>query len=466
MNNKSLRIVTVFFGILCFASSAVACTTILVGKNLTADGSVMMAHTEDMDPDDVGRIYQVQHKEHAANETLWLPWETLPQPSVTYRYWAIGNWNKDKYDGDILDGINENGVGMACNAIWSKGPHIEGRHGLKRYSLRQLILDRSKSARDGVDVIADLIAKYGQGNTEVMDIAYCLIDQKECWVVEATAHNWVAKRVPDDGYLVWSNEICIEDNWDLASPEIMEKTNKNGGKKVNFKKEYGLYGDNDVGIGLLWNTARKARAEQLMKDCNGKVTVPMLLRFMRDHYEGTDKAHKPIHGDDYYTYPAKNPRPICTNESQELLIFQMKDGLPPELGAKVWIGPSTPCITSVFPLYAGTMSIPISYTISEQMYSLKSAWWKFESLQRLADKDYEKYINVIRDGWAAYEERIFDEASAAEARASKAFDAGKNDEGRALLTSFTIDAMNAAENKAMTILERLIGLSLSAPISK
>lgn len=100
------------------------------------------------------------------------------------------------------------------------------------------------------------------------------------------------------------------------------------------------------------------------------------------------------------------------------------------------------------------------------MYSLKSAWWKFESLQRLADKDYEKYINVIRDGWAAYEERIFDEASAAEARASKAFDAGKNDEGRALLTSFTIDAMNAAENKAMTILERLIGLSLSAPISK
>lgn len=464
MFNRTFR---AFLGIalsLSLAASAMACTTIIVGRNLTEDGSVMMAHTEDMDDDDVGRIYLVPHKERVAGETLWLPWETVQQPAETYRYWAVGNWNKNKYDGDILDGLNENGVGMACNAIWSKGPHMEGKSGLKRYSLRQLILDRAKSARHGVDVIAELIAKHGQGNTEVMDIAYCLIDQKESWVVEATAHNWVAKRVPDDGYLVWSNEICIEDDWDLASPAIMEATAKNGGKKVNFKKEFGLYGDNDVGIGLLWNTARKARAEKLMANRTGKVTVPMLLGFMRDHYEGTDKAHSPVHGDDYYSFPAKNPRPICTNESQELLIFQMKDGLPANLGAKMWVGPSSPCVTSLFPIYAGTMAIPMDYTISEQPYSLNSAWWRFESLQRLADRDYKKYIEVIRSGWASYENRIFAETTAAEAKAAKAFAEGKADEGKKILTGLSAAAMEEASRRALSLTERLIALEMKAPV--
>lgn len=246
----------------------------------------------------------------------------------------------------------------------------------------------------------------------------------------------------------------------------METTKRSGGQKVNYKKEFGLYGDKDVGIGLLWNTARKARAEELLASHGGKITVQTLLNIARDHYEGTDKALNPPHSGSYYDYPAKDPRPICTIECQEVAIFQMKGGLPAELGAKMWVGPSSPCVTSLFPIYAGTMAIPPAYTIGELPYSLDSAWWRFETIQRLADKDYANSIKVVRAGWLPYESRVFAEAEAVEAKAAKAYADGKAEEGRRILTAFSVDAMEEANSRAMAIVEKLLAMNIKAPVLK
>ncbi len=42
-----------------------ACTTVLIGKALTADGSVIHAHNEDMGNDAVGRLWSVEAALHA-----------------------------------------------------------------------------------------------------------------------------------------------------------------------------------------------------------------------------------------------------------------------------------------------------------------------------------------------------------------------------------------------------------------
>ena len=82
----------------------------------------------------------------------------------------------------------------------------------------------------------------------------------------------------------------------------------------------------------------------------------------------------------------------------------------------------------------------------------------------MADKDYKKNIEVIRAGWAPYEARVFAETAAAEAEAAKAFAGGKADEGRKILTSLSIASMERASRTALDILERLIALSIKAPV--
>lgn len=433
-----------------------ACTTILVGRLASADGSVLMAHTEDMDADDVGRIYLVPSAEHDLREVIWLPWETVPQVPKTYRYWAVGNWDKTKYAGDILCGLNENGVGMCCNAIWTKDEPLPASTGLKRYSVRQLILDRATSARHAVDIVGYMVEEYGQGGTDVMDTAYCVADQNEAWVVEASARIWVARRVPDDGFLVWANEVVIEDDWDLACPRILALSKKLG-KKVNFKASYGK------DLGQQWNTARKARAEALLEGKIGKIAVRDLMAVLRDHFEGTDAYHEPPHGGKHCPAEDAHARPICVNETQEHIVWELKPGLPADVGAKMWFGPSSGCTGVFVPVYAGSMAVPPAYSLSEQRYSRESAWWTFETIQRLVDRDYRSYAPHVRAAWERFEAAQFLEVAAVEEKAKAAFGRGDREKGREILTSFTYKQLENALSQAERLVDWLIAQLIAAP---
>ena len=68
-----------------------ACTTILVGKSLTTDGSVIHALNEDMGNDAVGRVWSVAPTRYEDGATLEVPYVELPQVPVTFGYWASGN---------------------------------------------------------------------------------------------------------------------------------------------------------------------------------------------------------------------------------------------------------------------------------------------------------------------------------------------------------------------------------------
>jgi len=122
------------FGIYLMVSSMLyPCTTVLVGKALTQDGSIIHAHNEDMGNQTVGRLWNVQATTQSQSDSVWVPYVFLNESEQKLNYWASGNTKQVQknelneiplpYD-NILVGMNEAGLTMSCNWMYSKDESV------------------------------------------------------------------------------------------------------------------------------------------------------------------------------------------------------------------------------------------------------------------------------------------------------------------------------------------------------
>jgi dipeptidase len=249
--------------------SQFACTTMIVGKKASVDGSVIIAHSDDdvsdervilvpartwdlSDPKqkerpvyydncslgsnldfnstDIRRYigksrgpgYQTEAEGYADSKPIGY----IPQVKKTYSYF------------DSSYGImNEHNLMIGectCGAKNQPGPDKDHRL-FYSAELSRVALERCKTAREAIILISKLIDKYGYyGTGETLLIG----DADEGWVMEMAAYEmdgdsgvWVAQRVKDDHYFVEANEFRIRDI-----------------KKGQTKKHYGIssFDDNEV----------------------------------------------------------------------------------------------------------------------------------------------------------------------------------------------------------------------------
>lgn len=448
--------------LLIYPVSSLACTTILAGKGLTADGSVLHGHNEDMGFTAVGRIVP-REATHSEKDTIDVPYETISQPDETYAYWASGNalgatglgTAKDKQPYDwVLVGMNQRGVTMSCNWMHSKEENLEGK-GIRRYAIRQLILERSGTAREAVQLIADLIDKHGQADWGGLD--YCLADPDEAWVVETTSKHWIAKKIEDDELLVVANQFVIEDDYDLASDDIIEFAENKGwydpekDGDFNFKKAYGRKDR----LNTPYDEDREERAYALLSGKEGVITPEDIFSVLMDRYEGTNKFHKPLTDKEHWrevTDTQMIPRPISTNLCQSSTVAQLRSDLPVELGSLMWYAMATPGYSGYFPIYAGANNIPEEFQNVNSAYSSDSAWWTFRVLQKTADAEYERLYPQLRSFWMGRHGSVKANQQSIESKVKKLFDEGKEDEAKDLLSKFTYSQAKDSFHEAQFLL--------------
>lgn len=229
------------------ALNASACSTIIVGKDVSKTGNIIVGHNED----NGGRIltaqYWVPAATHKKGEKIKFEEAAAEIPQVEKTFGFYWSQTYDPSGASFSDGfVNENGVTIASNACTGiyKDDIMPTKDGGIGYGIRRLMAERATSARHAVDIAIDLLGKYGyfsEGRT------YTIADSKEAWQIAIHQGNtWVARRVKDNEVVYIPNNFMMDkvDATDTANvivaPGMIERAIKNGRYKP--AKE-GVYSD-------------------------------------------------------------------------------------------------------------------------------------------------------------------------------------------------------------------------------
>ena len=333
--------------VLCtMASWARACTTVLVGRQAAADGSILMASS--CDGDVMGLIHVVPAQEYPVGTRLPMYWN-LPRPTtyreyqanVTQGYDLVGYLPLDKTYRTILlagniesmttGGMNEFGVTIAIEFISMRsglacpkgvvGPN--SNHWTTSLIANGLM--RAKTAREAIRIIGSMVEQYGfqYYRAPLAGVALPIADEKEAWLMEIfgpgadwTASSgrpggvWCAQRVPDgevgctanrsrigivdltnsDRFLASSNLFSLAEArgfWEKGKPFVWNEVYGTPGSRENSLREWRALSLVAPSLGLTATGDPLADRYPFSVKPDRPVSVAALMNLMRDDYQGT-----------------------------------------------------------------------------------------------------------------------------------------------------------------------------------
>ena len=397
------------------------CTTIIIGKEQTADGSMIVARSEDWDAMEAKNYEIFEGTDNGPREFVAKdsPFRCeLPEKALGYS--ALSPYNLHGHWGSA--GFNTAGVGMsATESIFSNDevlkhdPLVE--NGVAENSVFNITLPYVHTAREGVERLGMLIEKYGIA--EGFGIGF--VDSKEIWYLEtACGHRWLACRMPKDQYFVTGNQSRFrtydpndKENY-LASADLIEFAEKHGlynpaQGAFDFHEAYAR----DIKLDTTYNYPRVWGLQQFFSPeikndvtkntfpvfakAAHKVTLTELRTAFRFHYDNTE--HDP-----YLNSNPKEPyRPVSIFRTTQTHLLQVRPELPQAIGCVNYVAMGMADLGVFLPLYQGITSYPEAYTKGNGESSDDSAYWKFRKIMVLGMTNYNKYAPIIKEAYAKFE---------------------------------------------------------------
>ena len=397
------------------------CTTIIIGQGQTADGSMIVARSEDWDAMEAKNYEIFEDTDNGPREFVAKdsPFRCeLPEKALGYS--ALSPYNLHGHWGSA--GFNTAGVGMsATESIFSSDeilkhdPLVE--NGVAENSVFNITLPYVHTAREGVERLGMLIEKYGIA--EGFGIGF--VDSKEIWYLEtACGHRWLACRMPKDQYFVTGNQSRFrtydpndKENY-LASADLIEFAEKHGlYNPAQGAFDFHVAYARDVVLDTTYNYPRVWGLQQLFspeikndvtrntfpvfaKPAH-KITLTELRTAFRFHYDNTE--HDP-----YLNSNPKEPyRPVSIFRTTQTHLLQVRPELPQAIGCINYVAMGMADLGVFLPLYQGITSYPEAYTKGNGESSADSAYWKFRKIMVLGMTNYNKYAPVIKEAYAKFE---------------------------------------------------------------
>ena len=397
------------------------CTTIIIGQEQTADGSMIVARSEDWDAMEAKNYEIFEGTDNGPREFVAKdsPFRCeLPEKALGYS--ALSPYNLHGHWGSA--GFNTAGVGMsATESIFSSDevlkhdPLVE--NGVAENSVFNITLPYVRTAREGVERLGLLIEKYGIA--EGFGIGF--VDSKEIWYLEtACGHRWLACRMPKDQYFVTGNQSRFrtydpndKENY-LVSADLIEFAEKHGlynpaQGAFDFHEAYAR----DIKLDTTYNYPRVWGLQQFFSPeikndvtkntfpvfakAAHKVTLTELRTAFRFHYDNTE--HDP-----YLNSNPKEPyRPVSIFRTTQTHLLQVRPELPQAIGCVNYVAMGMADLGVFLPLYQGITSYPEAYTKGNGESSADSAYWKFRKVMVLGMTNYNKYAPIIKEAYAKFE---------------------------------------------------------------
>ena len=397
-----------------------ACTTILVGKKASVDGSTMIARNDDTFRPITPQKFIIRPA--AKNESgrkikSWLNKFELDLPENAQAVPAVPNVdykNRGYYD---ESGINQENVAMSCTESTYGNERALAfdplvKDGLDEDCMQSVVLPYIHSARNGVEYLGKLIAKYGSpaGNSVLFG------DKNEIWYMEiVTGHHWVAQRIPDDAYAIAANRVSIEQvdfadtanfMWSDGIQEFVADHHLNVDHQGwNFRHIFGTYSQQDrfYNTNRVWYGQKYFNPEIEQDPTDGdlpfirraakKITREDIEFVLGSHYQNT--PYDPFgKGTDEEKHRF---RPIGLNRTQNSHILQIRNDVESDKAAIMWLCIGGPTFTPFVPFFANMNDTDPSYNNTSMEYNLNDAWWYYKSLAALVETHYSQFVQLDTD---------------------------------------------------------------------
>ncbi|UCE62057.1 MAG: C69 family dipeptidase [Phycisphaerales bacterium] len=443
---STLTCLAVVWAVALSVSSAWACTSILVSKGASADGSVIITYACDGEFHPHLRIMPAADYE--------------PGEMLKIEDWSgniRGEIEQVEHTYKVVGLMNEHQLAIGESTFGGREDLHNPGAMLHYWDLMRLSLQRAKTAREAITVMTELVAKYGYRSLgESISIA----DPNEVWFMEiigpgpdGEGAHWVARRIPEGYISCHANKARIGE-FPLDDPDSCLYSDN----VISFAIEKGYYdpksgepfrfcdaycpstpGNQRWGDTRVWSIFRRAAPSRNFsadyhRAVQGAVPYPLwiapdkklsagdVFSLMRDHYEGTDYdltagTDSGPYGSPYRYRPldwsvdgstCAWERPISTQQTGFSFVSQSRSWLPDPVGGVYWYGVDDTFTTCYVPLYCGITDVPPSYTVGRlQEFSWDSAWWVFNFVANYAQLRYSAMVKDVQDVQGRLEETFF-----------------------------------------------------------
>ncbi|WP_028124718.1 C69 family dipeptidase [Eremococcus coleocola] len=460
---------------LLLSQPALACTGVYVGKDLTEDGSTIFGRTEDLETDHNKTFVVFPEKDNEEGAMLEdVNGFKYELPEKSFKYTALPDTTPE-YGEYHEAGFNEFGVMMDATVstyvkeeILAVDPLLED--GLAESAITNLILPHVKTAREGVEMLAKVIDEKGAAEGNSLIIA----DQTETWYIEiVSGHNYAAIKMPTDKFVVFPNAffmgaIDVTDTENVIASENLVKTAEEAGTLVKDgemikvaasygeKPTEGTYSRYWAGVNRL-NPTEEVDLEMeeypFYHTTDEKISIDDIFAFQRDRFEDTDV--KAVDGKSSSTgnpeeeaaaaegEEVKELYPIGNQNTMEAHIFQVREDMPAESPAIMWLTIGSPLASPYLPFFANITDTAESYKVTTNEYDENSYYWVTNKIREavLADEDNVKM--AVREKVNAEEEATLAEIDDIVAQLNEKFAADPEDAAK-YVTDTTIEKANKA----------------------
>lgn len=412
------------------------CTNFLISRGASVDGSTMITYSADAHVL-YGELYFTPRATHLPDEMLDVfEWDTgthLGQiKQVPQTYSVVGNMNEHQL--------------VIGETTWGGREELRDPNGIVDYgSLIYVTLQRARTARQAIRVMADLVEAYGYYSSGE---SFSLADPQEVWIMEMIGKGpqkrgavWVARRVPDGYISAHANQARIRqfplndpDNC-LYEKDVIKLAREKGwfkGKDKDFSfadayapLDFGALRFCEARVWAMFNRAapsleipvdyvkpvKGAQPMPLWIKPDNKLSVRDVMELMRDHFEGTELDMTQDVGAGPYGLPYRwrpltwtvedvnycNERATSTQQTGFSFVSQSRSWLPDPIGGVLWFGVDDTYSTAYVPMYCGIKEVPASFAVGTgdfDHFTWDSAFWVFNFVSNYC---YLRYSDMIQD---------------------------------------------------------------------
>ena len=418
------------------------CTTILVGKKASYDGSTMIARNDDSGSGHfTSKKFAVIHPEEQPRKyKSVLSHVEIELPDTPMRYTAMPNAEEGEGIWAAC-GVNEAHVGMTATETITSNPRVLGADplvqlqpakdgkeeipgGIGEEDIVYIVLPYIRSAREGIKRLGTLLEQFG--TYEMNGIAFQDVD--EIWWLETIGgHHWIAKKVPDNVYVMMPNQLGI-DEFDLndalgaqenhmCSPDLRDFIEKNhlnlsmepDAGKINPREVFGSHDDSDhvYNTPRAWYMARCLNPHTMNWDGTDadftpfsddipwcmvpekKITVEDVKYVLSSHYQGTPY-------DPYAAYGEKSMcgayRSIGVNRTDFMSVIQMRPEMAEDSRAIEWVAFASNAFNVAAPFYTNVDKVPEYLSNTTGEVTTDNFYWASRMIAAMADASYKKSI--------------------------------------------------------------------------